>query len=116
MYVLAVPLLLAYAGYSLVYETHRFWYSFVISTLVGSVYAYGVLMLVPSIYINYRLKSAAHMSGKAMVYKFLNTFIDDFVCVCDKNAMDTPARNFARRRYIYYLSNLAVQSGLQQSQ
>lgn len=77
MYMGAVPLILAYAGYSLKYETHKSWYSFIIATLVGSVYAYGFLMLVPSIYINYRLKSVAHIPRKAMVYKFLNTFIDD---------------------------------------
>ncbi|OAA68777.1 clptm1 domain containing protein [Niveomyces insectorum RCEF 264] len=77
MYWGGVPLLLAYAAYSLVYETHKSWYSFVITTLVGSVYAYGFLMMVPSLYINYRLKSVAHMPAKAMMYKFLNTFIDD---------------------------------------
>ncbi|KAL1840723.1 hypothetical protein VTJ49DRAFT_163 [Mycothermus thermophilus] len=77
MYMAGVPLLMAYAVYSLVYETHKSWYSYVISTLVGSVYAYGFLMMVPSLYINYRLKSVAHMPGKAMMYKFLNTFIDD---------------------------------------
>ncbi|PHH75299.1 hypothetical protein CDD80_2485 [Ophiocordyceps camponoti-rufipedis] len=77
MYAVAVPLLAAYGIYSLVYDTHKSWYSFVITTLVGSVYAYGFLMMVPSLYINYRLKSVAHMPGKAMMYKFLNTFIDD---------------------------------------
>lgn len=56
LYIIAVPLLLAYAGYSLVYGTHKSWYSFIIKTLVGSVYAYGFLMMVPSLYINYRLK------------------------------------------------------------
>jgi hypothetical protein len=77
MYMAGVPLLIAYAAYSLVYETHKSWYSYIIATLVGSVYAYGFLMMVPSLYINYRLKSVAHMPGKAMMYKFLNTFIDD---------------------------------------
>lgn len=77
VYIAAVPLLFAYAGYSLVYETHKSWYSFIIATLVGSVYAYGFLMMVPSLYINYRLKSVAHLPAKAMTYKFLNTFIDD---------------------------------------
>ncbi|RMZ90565.1 hypothetical protein DV736_g2230, partial [Chaetothyriales sp. CBS 134916] len=77
LYIVAVPLLLAYAAYSLVYETHKSWYSFVIETLVGSVYAYGFLMMVPSLYINYRLKSVAHMPARTMTYKFLNTFIDD---------------------------------------
>ncbi|KAL4992868.1 cleft lip and palate transmembrane protein 1-domain-containing protein [Aspergillus falconensis] len=77
LYIIAVPLLAAYAAYSLMYNTHKSWYSYVIETLVGSVYAYGFLMMVPSLYINYRLKSVAHMPGKAMTYKFLNTFIDD---------------------------------------
>ena len=95
LYLVAIPLLGAYAIYSLLYETHRSWYSFVITTLVGSVYAYGFLMMVPSLYINYRLqvslrpntlkeftvltdsKSVAHMPGRTMTYKFLNTFIDD---------------------------------------
>ena len=77
MYIVAVPLLIAYGIYSLWYDTHMSWYSFVIATLVGSVYTYGFLMMVPSLYINYRLKSVAHMPAKAMMYKFLNTFIDD---------------------------------------
>ncbi|PLN83530.1 cleft lip and palate transmembrane 1 [Aspergillus taichungensis] len=77
LYIIAVPLLAAYAAYSLIYNTHKSWYSFIIETLVGSVYAYGFLMMVPSLYINYRLKSVAHMPGKALTYKFLNTFIDD---------------------------------------
>ncbi|XWX00165.1 hypothetical protein V2A60_008185 [Cordyceps javanica] len=77
MYIVAVPLLIAYGVYSLMYESHKSWYSFIITTLVGSVYTYGFLMMVPSLYINYRLKSVAHMPAKAMMYKFLNTFIDD---------------------------------------
>lgn len=56
LYLVAIPLLGAYAVYSVLYDTHKSWYSFVITTLVGSVYAYGFLMMVPSLYINYRLK------------------------------------------------------------
>jgi len=77
MYIAGVPLLIAYAIYSLIYDSHKSWYSYIITTLVGSVYAYGFLLMVPSLYINYRLKSVAHMPAKAMMYKFLNTFIDD---------------------------------------
>ena len=87
LYVVAVPLLLAYAAYSLIYDSHKSWYSFTITTLVGSVYAYGFLMMVPSLYINYRLKSVAHMPGKAMTYKFLNTFIDDLFAFTIKMPM-----------------------------
>ena len=46
MGIVAVPLLGAYAVYSLMYESHKSWYSFTITTLVGSVYAYGFLMMV----------------------------------------------------------------------
>jgi len=77
LYIIAVPLLAAYAIYSVMYQEHKSWYSFIIETLVGSVYAYGFLMMVPSLYINYRLQSVAHMPGRALTYKFLNTFIDD---------------------------------------
>jgi hypothetical protein len=87
LYWVALPLLGAYAVYSLVYDTHKSWYSFVITTLVGSVYAYGFLMMVPSLYINYRLKSVAHMPGRAMAYKFLNTFIDDLFAFTIKMPM-----------------------------
>ncbi|EEH22166.1 hypothetical protein PABG_04377 [Paracoccidioides brasiliensis Pb03] len=87
LYILAVPLLAAYAIYSLIYIEHKSWYSFVIETLVGSVYAYGFLMMVPSLYINYRLKSVAHMPGKALTYKFLNTFIDDLFAFTIKMPM-----------------------------
>lgn len=67
MFIVAVPLLLGYAIYSLVYESHKSWYSYVIETLVGSVYAYGFLMMVPQLWINYRLKSVSHMPGRALV-------------------------------------------------
>lgn len=87
LYAVAVPLLIAYAAYSLIYETHKSWYSFIIATLVGSVYAYGFLMMVPSLYINYRLKSVAHMPARAMTYKFLNTFIDDLFAFTIKMPM-----------------------------
>ena len=37
----AIPTLLAYTGYSLVYESHKGWYSFIISTLTSYVYMFG---------------------------------------------------------------------------
>lgn len=36
-----IPCLAAYSVYSLLYETHRGWYSFVISTLTSFVYMFG---------------------------------------------------------------------------
>lgn len=37
----AIPLLAGYTVYSLLYNTHRGWYSFVISTLTSFVYMFG---------------------------------------------------------------------------
>jgi hypothetical protein len=37
----AFPLLAGYTVYSLMYESHRGWYSFVISTLTSFVYMFG---------------------------------------------------------------------------
>lgn len=33
--------------------------------------------MTPQLFINYRMKSVAHMPWKVFVYKALNTFIDD---------------------------------------
>jgi hypothetical protein len=83
---LLFPLLIGYAIYSLVYEQHKSWYSFVIGTLVGFVYTFGIkivylllgfIAMTPQLYINYKLKSVAHMPWKTFMYKALNTFIDD---------------------------------------
>ncbi|KAJ7887500.1 cleft lip and palate associated transmembrane protein [Mycena olivaceomarginata] len=80
----AIPLLAAYTVYSLMYETHRGWYSFVISTLTSFVYMFGFAQLVPQLIINYKLKSVAHMPMKAMIYKTLSTVVDDFFAFCIK--------------------------------
>ena len=41
----AIPLLVAYSIYSLVYETHRGWYSYIISTLTSFVYMFGFVSI-----------------------------------------------------------------------
>jgi hypothetical protein len=74
---LLIPLLMAYSAYSLIYQRHRSWYSFVLSTSVGFVYAFGFVMMTPQLFINYRLKSVAHLPWRVFTYKALNTFIDD---------------------------------------
>ncbi|KAI8825115.1 cleft lip and palate transmembrane protein 1-domain-containing protein [Fimicolochytrium jonesii] len=71
------PCLAAYAIYSLVYEEHKGWYSYIIGTLVGFVYAFGFITMTPQLFVNYKLKSVAHMPWKTFMYKALNTFVDD---------------------------------------
>jgi hypothetical protein len=71
------PLIIGYAIYTLKYETHRSWYSWAVSSLVGAVYTFGFILMCPQLYLNYKLKSVAHLPWRQMTYKFLNTIIDD---------------------------------------
>lgn len=71
------PLVALYAVYSLVYESHKSWYSWILGSLTGAVYTFGFIMMTPQLFINYKLKSVAHLPWRALVYKSLNTFIDD---------------------------------------
>ncbi|KAF8345576.1 cleft lip and palate associated transmembrane protein [Amanita rubescens] len=80
----AIPTLAAYTVYSLLYESHKGWYSFTISTLTSFVYMFGFAQLIPQLIINYKLKSVAHMPMKAMIYKTLSTVVDDFFAFCIK--------------------------------
>ncbi|KAJ3143927.1 hypothetical protein HK101_002945 [Irineochytrium annulatum] len=73
------PLLVGYAIYSVMYEEHKSWYSYIVGTLVGFVYMFGFISMTPQLFINYKLKSVAHMPWKTFMYKALNTFIDDVV-------------------------------------
>lgn len=83
----AAPFLVGYAIYSLLYLTHRSWYSYIVTTLAQAVYLGGFIQLVPQLIINYKLKSVAHMPMKAMVYKTLSTVVDDFFAFCVKMPM-----------------------------
>ncbi|KAI8589833.1 cleft lip and palate transmembrane protein 1-domain-containing protein [Geranomyces variabilis] len=71
------PCLAGYAVYSLIWEEHKSWYSYVVGTLVGFVYGFGFISMTPQLFINYKMKSVAHMPWKTFMYKALNTFVDD---------------------------------------
>ncbi|OXA43538.1 Cleft lip and palate transmembrane protein 1-like protein [Folsomia candida] len=71
------PLCLGGAVYSLLYTPHKSWYSWTIQSMVNGVYAFGFLFMLPQLFINYRLKSVAHLPWRAFMYKAFNTFIDD---------------------------------------
>ncbi|KAK9728595.1 hypothetical protein K7432_000944 [Basidiobolus ranarum] len=83
----AYPLLFGYAIYTLLYETHRSWYSWVLGTAVGFVYTFGFIAMTPQLFINYKLKSVAHMPWRTFMYKALNTFIDDLFAFVIKMPM-----------------------------
>lgn len=71
------PLLIGYSIYALLYLEHKGWYSFVLDLLYGYLLTFGFIMMTPQLFINYKLKSVAHLPWRMLTYKFLNTFIDD---------------------------------------
>lgn len=70
-------LVACYSVYTLKYERHKSWYSWILSSLTSCVYMFGFIMMCPQLFINYKLKSVAHLPWRQMTYKFLNTIIDD---------------------------------------
>ncbi|KAG7207721.1 hypothetical protein KM043_009337 [Ampulex compressa] len=74
---LLYPLVISGAIYFLLYHPHKSWYSWSINSLVNGVYAFGFLFMLPQLFVNYKLKSVAHLPWRAFMYKAFNTFIDD---------------------------------------
>ncbi|XP_029647877.1 cleft lip and palate transmembrane protein 1-like protein [Octopus sinensis] len=71
------PLCICGAIYSLIYIQYKSWYSWFINSLVNGVYLFGFLFMLPQLFVNYKLKSVAHLPWRAFMYKAFNTFIDD---------------------------------------
>lgn len=72
-----LPLVLSYTVHSLLVEEHPGWYSWLITSASSAVYALGFVMMTPQLFLNYKLKSVAHLPWRVLGYRFINTFIDD---------------------------------------
>merc|ERR1712180_261565 len=78
---------------------------------------FGFIMMTPQLFINYKLKSVAHLPWRMMTYKALNTFIDDiFAFVIKMPTMyrlgcfrdDIVFFIFLYQRYIYRVDHTRV--------
>eukprot|EP00563_Minutocellus_polymorphus_P013489 CAMPEP_0181069084 /NCGR_PEP_ID=MMETSP1070-20121207/26753_1 /TAXON_ID=265543 /ORGANISM="Minutocellus polymorphus, Strain NH13" /LENGTH=385 /DNA_ID=CAMNT_0023149857 /DNA_START=1 /DNA_END=1157 /DNA_ORIENTATION=- len=74
---LLYPLIVGSALYALKFYEYSSWWSWLISNLANAVYTFGFISLCPQLYVNYRLKSVAHMPTRVFMYKIFNTFVDD---------------------------------------
>ena len=74
---LMFPLILAYTGHTLINEEHSGWYSWFITSASSAMYGLGFVFMTPQLFMNYKLKSVAHLPWKVLGYRFVNTFIDD---------------------------------------
>lgn len=71
------PLVIGWSLYALKHYEYKSWYSWLVSNLANAVYTFGFISLCPQLYVNYRLKSVAHLPWKVFMYKIFNTFVDD---------------------------------------
>jgi hypothetical protein len=81
------PLFMCYGVYSLIYQEHKGWYSFILGLLYGFLLTFGFIIMTPQLFINYKLKSVAHLPWRMLTYKALNTFIDDMFAFVIKMPM-----------------------------
>ena len=61
-------------GFLLTFGEYLTWSSGSIVRYYGNA---GFIMMTPQLFINYKLKSVAHLPWRMLTYKALNTFIDD---------------------------------------
>jgi hypothetical protein len=74
---LLYPVLFVWSIYALKTYEYKSFYSWFISNLANGVYTFGFISMCPQLYVNYRLKSVAHLPWKVFMYKIFNTFVDD---------------------------------------
>jgi len=71
------PLVIGYIIYSLLQVEHNGWYSWLVTSASTAVYALGFVLMTPQLFLNWKLKSVAHLPWQVLIYRSLNTFIDD---------------------------------------
>jgi len=71
------PLLVGGACYSLLHVSHSSYLAWLISSIADGVRLGGFLVMSPQIFINYKLKSVAHLPWQVFMYRTLNMIIDE---------------------------------------
>mmetsp|Transcript_14208 Transcript_14208/g.36784 ORF Transcript_14208/g.36784 Transcript_14208/m.36784 type:complete len:173 (-) Transcript_14208:57-575(-) len=56
---------------------HRSWWSWLVGAAAKCVYLFGFVGMTPQLFVNYKLKSVAHLPWRMLFYKAFNTFVDD---------------------------------------
>jgi hypothetical protein len=76
--------LVAYSTYMLVWTRQKGWLSWVLKSAVGLVYGGGFVMMTPQLFINYRLKSVAHLPWRVFGYRVSWRAV--CCCACERDA------------------------------
>ena len=124
---LCFPLAFCYCIYSVIYNEHKVvqqysqfekdisfllqgWYSFILGSMYGFLLTFGFIMMTPQLFINYKLKSVAHMPWRMMTYKALNTFIDDIFAFVIKMPTMYRIGCFRYKLHIYMRCKMLVKN------
>jgi len=73
------------------------WYSWLVSSLADSVYLFGFIGMTPQLFINYKLKSVAHLPWRVMAYKAFNTFVRPYIRVSSSASSGGASSSRSRR-------------------
>mmetsp|Transcript_7009 Transcript_7009/g.15847 ORF Transcript_7009/g.15847 Transcript_7009/m.15847 type:complete len:235 (+) Transcript_7009:795-1499(+) len=95
---LLYPLSAVWGLYNLYHYSYKSWWSWLVSSLADFAYTFGFINMMPQIFINYKLKSVAHMPWRVLMYKFFNTFIDDVFAFCIMSDYMTKKHRFMTLR------------------
>merc|ERR1719272_645723 len=71
------PFIAVYGVYTLVFDCHKGWYSYLLHFSASCVYSLGFVLMTPQVFINYKHKTVAFLPWRKFIYRALNTFIDD---------------------------------------
>ena len=77
---LVIPLVCGYSIYSLLHISHKSFYSWFLSSLVGFVYAFGFVLMTPQLFINYKLQSVAHMVRFWEICVICYCYMNIYIC------------------------------------
>ncbi|KAJ2084446.1 hypothetical protein H4R24_000076 [Coemansia sp. RSA 988] len=72
-----IPLMVAYATFSLVYQQYESYLSWILNISLVTVYSLEFIQMWPQLLINHKLKTVDMLPLTAFLYRFLLTFIDD---------------------------------------
>lgn len=82
LFLLLTPLLVIFCIYRLIHYRFRNWYSWLVLSLAICAQMGGFVIMTPQVFMNYRLKSVAHLPWRVLTYQAINTFIDDIFVLC----------------------------------
>lgn len=72
------PIFLCYLGWKVYSKGGATnWYSFTLESMVGFIMIFGFVAMTPQLFLNYKLKSVAHLPWRMLIYRFLSTIMDD---------------------------------------